>query len=325
MERDFQYTKVQEMKETTNAQLKDELTAIFGKKVQVNVQMAKYTTARLGGAADFLMVVNSSQDMEETILKLWQHDIPFYLLGGGSNILVSDHGLRGVVIINHARAIEMKCHQSHFTIWAESGAAMSAIARKAGKNELSGLEWATSLPGTLGGAIYGNAGAFGGDISGNLVLAEILHNERGKECWPCEWFDFEYRSSILKHAAEKSLILSALLRVSPGNAPEIHELMDTFHSRRRNRQPRGACTGSMFKNPSRDHAGRLIEAAGLKGTKIGDAHISQKHGNFFINNGNASSVDFIQLIQLAKDSVCKNFGVELELEVELLGDWDNLN
>jgi UDP-N-acetylmuramate dehydrogenase len=271
------------------------------------------------------MVVNSSHELKGTVLKLWEHDISFYLLGGGSNILVSDHGLPGVVIINHARAIEMKHHQSHFTIWAESGAAMSAIARKAGNSALSGLEWATSLPGTLGGAVYGNAGAFGGDISDNLVLAEILHKERGKECWPCEWFDFEYRSSILKRASEKPLILSALLRVFPGNALEIQELMETFHTRRRNKQPRGACTGSMFKNPSGDHAGRLIEAAGIKGTRIGEAQISQKHGNFFINKGHASSADFKELIELAKDSVHEKFGVALELEVELLGDWSILN
>ncbi|MCJ7626464.1 MAG: UDP-N-acetylmuramate dehydrogenase, partial [Anaerolineaceae bacterium] len=298
---------------------------VFGKKVQTNMRVAKYTTARIGGPADYLLVVHSSQELEETVLKLWENEISFYILGGGSNILVSDSGLRGVVIINHAKAIDIKRHQTHFTIWAESGALMSSIARKAGDNALSGLEWATSLPGTLGGAVYGNAGAFGGDISGNLVLAEILHKERGKECWPCEWFNFEYRSSILKNAPEKPLILTALLNVFPGNPSEIQELMDTFHARRRNKQPPGACTGSMFKNPPGDHAGRLIEAAGLKGTCIGDAHISQKHANFFINKGNACSADYMQLIQMVKNSVCKKFGVELELEVELLGDWDKLD
>ena len=301
----------------------NELHNIFGDRLQKDVKLSRYSTARVGGSADFLLVVNSAAELEQVIELAWRFDIPYHLLGSASNILVSERGTRGLVIINHARAIKVDLHSDPPTLWAESGALMSTIAQRAGAMSLSGLEWATSLPGTLGGALYGNAGAFGGEISHSLVLAEILHVENGRQNWICQQFDYLYRSSMLKRKpGQRVVILSAELKLQRGEYQQIQECMQRIQSRRRDRQPPGACTGSMFKNPPGDYAGRLIEAAGLKGTQIGGAQISTRHANFFINLGSATASDVYALIQRARQKVAERFGVQLELEIELLGDWN---
>jgi UDP-N-acetylmuramate dehydrogenase len=303
----------------------DELHNIFGDRLQKDVKLSRFSTARVGGCADFLLVVNSAAELEQAIGLAWRFDIPYHLLGSASNILVSEKGIRGLVIINHARAIKVDLHSDPPTLWAESGALMSTIAQRAGAMSLSGLEWATSLPGTLGGALYGNAGAFGGEISHSLVLAEILHVENGRQNWICQQFDYLYRSSTLKRKpGQRVVILSAELKLQRGEYQQIQECMQRIQSRRRDRQPPGACTGSMFKNPPGDFAGRLIESSGLKGSKIGGVEISPRHGNFFINHGSSTADDFMALIELTRKTVFEQHGIDLELEVELIGDWNHL-
>ena len=302
----------------------EKLREIFGDRLQANVRMSRFSSARVGGPVEFLAICDSAAQLEEDIRQLWANRFPFMLLGGASNILVSEKGLRGLVIINHARAIRLQAENTPPSIWAESGALMSTIVQRAGSASLSGLEWATALPGTLGGALYGNAGAFGSEISQNLLLANILHASLGKVDWTPLQFDFQYRSSVLKRQPEKEVvILGAELKLEHGDHQTIANLMQTLKSKRETRQPPGACTGSMFKNPEGEYAGRLIEAAGLRGTKVGDVEISMKHGNFFINNGKGTASDFMSLISLTKDTVAAKFGIEMELEVELLGDWDD--
>jgi UDP-N-acetylmuramate dehydrogenase len=185
---------------------------------------------------------------------------------------------------------------------------------------LSGLEWAAGIPGTLGGAVVGNAGAFGGELSGNLLLAEILH-PKGCENWPVERFEYAYRSSLLKQQPGQRVVLSASLALQHSTPEAVQARMNEFTERRHQTQPPGASMGSMFKNPPGDAAGRLIDLAGLKGTRIGDAQISTLHGNFFINHGQATAVDIYQLIDLARSQVARKLGVNLELEIECLGDW----
>lgn len=302
----------------------DTLLTIFGDRLQRKVRMARFSSARVGGPVDFLVIAHTAEQLEEDVLALWRNEIPFRLLGGASNVLVSEKGMPGLVVINHARAIRFEARSSIPVIYAESGALMSVIVRRAAAAGLRGLEWATALPGTLGGALYGNAGAFGSEISDNLIVAEILHSDKGKTKWHKEDFKFQYRSSILKRTMDqRTMILSAQLQVQHGSKDAIQELMATLKSKREIKQPPGACTGSMFKNPPGDFAGRLIEAAGLKGTKIGDVEISLKHANFFINNGGGTADDFHALIELARRKVADKFGVQLELEVELLGDWEH--
>lgn len=304
----------------------DALRAAFGDALQVNASMAAHTTARVGGPAEALIAVSSAADLEQAARRLWELDVPFFILGYGSNVLVSDQGLRGVVLLNRARALQIhagsQTDEVPPSVLAESGALIGTIARQAALQGLSGFEWAATVPGTLGGAIYGNAGAYGGDMSTSLILAEILH-PHGKEVWPVERMQYTYRSSQLKRSRLPAVILTAQLKLERSQPGVVQARMDEFSTRRRRTQPPGASLGSMFKNPPGDYAGRLIEAAGLKGARVGEAEISAIHANFFINHSGASATDIGRLIRLARETVADRFGVWLELEVELLGDWSD--
>lgn len=299
-----------------------ELRNLFGDRLQENVSMANYTTARVGGNAEAMLIAHTTQDLERAAQKLWEHDVPFYLLGAGSNILVSDQGLSGVVIINRARNIKIDVHSDPVTVLAESGANLGTVARQVALRGLSGLEWAATIPGSIGGAVYGNAGAHGGDMAGNLVLAEILHRNQGKQTWTVEQMAYSYRSSALKRNPGQAIILDARMRLTPSTVQAVQERMEANSAQRRQTQPPGASLGSMFKNPAGDYAGRLIEAAGLKGARMGGVEISPIHANFFVNNDQATASDIWKMIQMARKAVQEKFGIKLELEVELLGEWE---
>jgi UDP-N-acetylmuramate dehydrogenase len=302
----------------------EQLSTLFGSRLEQNVPMSRFSSARVGGPVDYLVICTTADELAHDVAALWQAEIPFTLLGGASNVLVSDRGMRGLVLINHARDIRVNSQSEPPTIAADSGALMTTILQRAAKASLSGLEWASGLPGTLGGALYGNAGAFGSEISHNLIMANILHSTKGRLVWSAADFEYRYRSSVLKRQPDRRdvVILSAELKLERGEEAAIRDLMQVLKSRRETKQPPGACTGSMFKNPAGHFAGKLIEEAGLKGSRKGDVEISQKHGNFFINNGNGTADDFMGLVKLTRESVASKFGVEMELEVELLGDWD---
>lgn len=297
------------------------LRDVFGDRLQENAPLAGYTSARIGGPADALIFARSADELGAAARTLWEMDIPFIILGGGANVLVSDKGVRGAVIINRARLVRFNSGTNPPTVWAESGVTLNDIAQRAARLSLSGFEWASTVPGSVGGAVYGNAGAFDGDMAGNLIAVELIHRQRGCETWSVEKLAYAYRSSILKREQQPLIILGAELRLEHGDPERIREKMRDFSTRRRNSQPPGASMGSMFKNPPGDFAGRLIEAAGLKGKRIGNAEISTKHANFFINHGDTKAADVLALIELAKKSVLERFDVELELEIELLGEW----
>jgi UDP-N-acetylmuramate dehydrogenase len=248
-------------------------------------------------------------------------DIPFILLGGGSNVLVSDRGVRGVVIINRARLLKFNSQADKPTVHAESGVTPNDIAQRAARLGLAGFEWAASIPGSLGGAIYGNAGAFEGDMAGNLLTVNVFQRDHGRQIWPVNKMEYGYRTSLLKRTHPPVIILSAELRLNHGDRQAIQHKMEQFSARRRSTQPPGASMGSMFKNPPGDKAGRLLEAAGLKGKSIGNAMISTQHANFFINNGQTKASEMRALIEMAQQAVLKQFGIKLELEVELIGEW----
>ncbi len=298
----------------------DKLVATFGEDLQRDVPLAPYTAARVGGSADGLIEVDSAPKLEKTALILWNLDVPFIVLGGGSNVLVSDAGVREIVILNRARSIEI--NEMAHTVWAESGASFGTLARKISARGFSGFEWAAGIPGTVGGAVYGNAGAHGSEVSDNFIMAKILHPLEGNQQWTFSQMDFTYRSSALKREDEKFVILSACFKFEVSTVPAARKLMKEYSSQRRMTQPPGASMGSMFKNPPGDFAGRLIEGAGLKGTQIGEAVISPIHANFFINKGGSRAVDIHSLIRLAKQSVEDQFGIKLDLEIELIGDWE---
>ena len=307
-----------------NAKSLNTLRETFGSKLQENVRLSNFTTMNVGGPAKALMIAHSADQLAEMVSNIWKMDLPVYVLGSGSNLLISDKGLRVVVIINHAHNVKVNTRTHPHTIWAESGALMVNLGKKLTLRGLSGMEWAATIPGTVGGAVYGNAGAFGKDTCRNLISSDILHKESGREIWECNRLEFTYRASKIKRNDEPAVILSALFHVEPGNINQIKADIDGFRSQRARIQPPGASVGSVFRNPYDDSAGRFIEAAGLKGKVVGGAIISPKHANFIINQGNASAQDVFELLVLARNTVKKNFGVELVPEIELLGEWDNL-
>ena len=291
----------------------------FSDQVQENISLAPYTSARIGGPADVLVTVRDADELAKAVQACQDAQLPFTLLGSGSNLLVSDKGIRGVVILNKARATEFR-PGAEPTVWAESGVVFSNLAHRAAAQGFSGLEWAATVPGTVGGAVYGNAGAYDGDTAQDLMRAEVL-TEAGREWWPAQKMGYGYRTSILKRGELKGIVLAAEFRLKNASPETIKTTIDQLTARRKATQPPGASMGSMFKNPPGDFAGRLIEAAGLKGKRIGNAEISTIHGNFFVNHGETRAADVKALIELAQKTVFEKFAINLELEVELVGEW----
>ncbi|MCL4297479.1 MAG: UDP-N-acetylmuramate dehydrogenase [Anaerolineae bacterium] len=319
------------------------LAAFFGDRPRRDEPLAGHTTLRLGGPAEVWLAVESAAELVTAVALARQHHVPIFMLGGGANLLISDAGIRGLVIENRANRVEFpsleKEKRDEVKLIAESGAALPNLARRCAKRGLSGLEWAVGVPGTIGGAVVNNAGAYGSDIAHNLSRAELLA-PTGERVWqPVEWFKYGYRTSRLKKkpvvsgqmsvaSSQKAesgpregwIVLQAELHLTPAPAVEVKARMDEFNRRRRATQPPGATIGSMFKNPPGDYAGRLIEAAGLKGYRIGQAQISPLHANFFQNLGGATATEVMGLIQTAQETVEAKFGVKLELEIEVVGE-----
>ncbi len=300
-------------------QMTADIKSAFGVRAQENIILAPYTSARIGGPADWMVTANSADELAETVSRLWEMNLDYVILGGGSNVLVSDRGVRGAVVLNRAKGVNFQ-EGNPPTVRAESGVVFSNLANRVAEKSLAGLEWAATVPGTIGGAVVGNAGSFGGDMAGNLIHAELL-TEHGRETWPVEKFEYGYRASALKKSTLKFVILSAELRLKHGVKEEVRFKIGEFTAKRKASQPPGASMGSMFKNPAGDAAGRLIEAAGLKGARIGNAEISALHGNFFINHGETQASDIRALIELAQKTVAEKFKVDLELEIEMIGEW----
>lgn len=302
-----------------------DLRTAFGPRLKLGEPLARHTSARVGGPADYLATAESAADLAELVTTARRLGLEPVLLGGGSNVLVSDAGVRGLVIINRARAIEFRATATtRPTVWAESGANLGLLARQCTARGLGGLEWAATVPGTVGGAVFGNAGAHGGDLAGNLVLAAILQQDGRVEQWGPSDLAFAYRTSRLKQAKAQGqplIVLGAELALTEGEPAALQAQVEQYVTHRKRTQPPGASMGSMFKNPPGDYAGRLIEAAGLKGVRLGQVEISTLHANFFVNLGEARAADVFALIHQAHAVVLDRFGVDLELEVELIGDW----
>jgi len=297
----------------------DVLYAKLGDKVKENVLLAPYTSARIGGPADILVVADDVTELVRIVKLLWKHEMPFTILGGGSNVLVSDKGIRGVVVLNRAKAVRFHSGDQP-SVTVESGVVFSNLANRSASKSFAGLEWAATVPGTIGGAVYGNAGAFGGDMAGNLICAELLTNT-SREKFNVEQMGYGYRTSILKRGELKAIVLCAELSLRNSTKEEAIVNIQQFSAHRKATQPPGASMGSMFKNPNGDYAGKLIEASGLKGTRIGNAEISPLHGNFFINHANTRAEDIRALVELVQKTVKEKQGVDLELEIEFVGDW----
>ena len=297
------------------------LLARFAQRLRKDVPLANLTTAKVGGVARYFLSAESAAQLAQDVSFLWAEEMPFFILGSGSNILVSDAGIEGVVILNKAKHFRFDEHSESRSIYAESGAILITVARQAALSGLTGLEWATTIPGTVGGAVYGNAGAHGASMQQNLLLVDILHRTKGYLSLNNEQMDYSYRSSALKREPGVAVILSARLAVEKGDTERIKELLNEFSARRKQTQPPGPSMGSTFKNPAGDSAGRIIDSLGLKGTRIGGVQVSPMNANFFINVGGACARDYYNLIRLVQGIVEEKTGIKLELEIEMIGDW----
>ncbi|MGW8317865.1 MAG: UDP-N-acetylmuramate dehydrogenase [Candidatus Promineifilaceae bacterium] len=298
---------------------------VFGDRFQLNVPMARYTSARVGGPAEMFVTVNSSSELLIAVDLAYNQRIPYLILGGGSNILVADRGIQGLVILNKARNVHFRPTGFGVVCTVESGMNLSSLARQCISKGLGGLEWAVSIPGSVGGAVVGNAGAHGSDMSHCLIAATVWEPGSGSRIYSNDEMEYGYRDSVLKKEHGKDqpsrLVVSAELELKPEAVEILVARADGFVAHRKQTQPGGASVGSMFKNPENYYAGYLIEAAGLKGYRCGGAYISEKHANFFICEEDATAEDVRALIAEAWNAVREQFGVELELEVQLVGDW----
>jgi UDP-N-acetylmuramate dehydrogenase len=308
---------------------RDALRSAFGDRVLYGEPLARHTSARIGGPADAYLLVTTQPDLKRAAAIAWDYDLPLLILGGGSNILVSDAGIRGLVVQNATGRVIFGAQEQmdnppllgwHLVV-AESGIGTIMLTRRCIKRGLGGMEWAIGVPGTLGGAVVGNAGAHGGDMAGVVAWVDALTSV-GEMHWTTPELGFSYRSSIIKRERRKCVILTVGLALMEEDSAALEARAAEFNERRKASQPPGATMGSMFKNPPGDYAGRLIEAAGLKGTCHGGAKISEVHANFIVNVQDATARDVRALVDLAREHVAAQFGVTLELEVELVGEWD---
>lgn len=308
------------------------LAEALGPRVLRDEPLASHTRMRVGGPADLLIVCESADEVVRAVGLARRHGVDWRVLGGGCNVLIADAGVRGLVIINRAARVEFEGAEAR----AEAGALLAALAGEAVEQSLAGLEWAVGLPGAVGGAVVGNAGAFEGNIAAVLRSATVLGPDGEVVERPNEWFEFEYRLSRIKGqetggrgaegrgsrgtGGQRCVVLAATFELAQGETEELAARASEILEWRRTRHPSGATMGSTFKNPPDSHAGYLIEQAGLRGYRIGGAQIAELHGNFFMNTGGATSADVWSLIQHARSTVRQRFGMELELEIELLGE-----
>ena len=290
------------------------------KNVFFNEPMKKHTTFRIGGAADCFIKCNSERVALNVARYCDEKNIPIFIMGNGSNLLIGDLGIRGVVLQLDDFFNECEFDDKECKVNAKSGILLSKLASLAAKHNMSGLECLSGIPGTLGGALYMNAGAYGDEIANYVEsVTYIDENSTVKTFNLCEC-EFGYRKSVFTDS--KKIILSAVLKLKPDTEEIIRNRMAEYTEKRVSKQPvEKFSAGSTFKRPEGNYAGTLIEKSGLKGKKIGGAEVSEKHAGFIINNGDASASDVIDLIKYVQDKVYSDSQILLEPEVKIVGDF----
>ncbi|MCY3780161.1 MAG: UDP-N-acetylmuramate dehydrogenase [Chloroflexi bacterium] len=287
--------------------------------------LARFTAARLGGPADYLYIAKdpSYSDLIPLLDQAWQRPIPVTIIGGGANILISDAGIRGLAIVNRATQIHHEDRGNTAVVTACTGTNLIRLTRYCYEHALSGMEWAIAVPGTIGGALVNNAGAHASDIAGSLRRVLIYEAGSGERWIEAKDMRYGYRYSRLKVRSDRRFfVMRAEFSFEREEPESIQRRMEDNNDYRRNTQPPGASLGSIFKNPPGDYAGRLIEAAGLKGLSLGAVQVSPVHANFLINlSADASARDYLALIKLVRKRVKERFDVALELEIQILGEW----
>lgn len=300
-------------------EIKKQFCELLGsEQVLTEEPMSCHTTFRIGGPADYFVCPRTAEEVRKTIEICLENQIPYFILGNGSNLLVSDQGYRGVIIqlfknMNQI-TVEGDC------IRAQTGALLSAIAKQALSSSLTGFEFAGGIPGTLGGAVVMNAGAYGGELKDVLETVTVLTQDLEIVTIPADQLEMGYRTSIVKK--KNYIVLEAVLRLRSGNEEEIRETMKELTQKRVSKQPLDLpSAGSTFKRPEGYFAGKLIMDAGLRGYRVGGAQVSEKHCGFVVNTDHATAEDVRRLMREVSDCVWEKFQVKLEPEVKFLGEF----
>lgn len=293
----------------------------IGVKTSRDEPLARFTTMRVGGPADLFATAHNTFELRALVRFARARELPHLLLGRGSDVVISDAGVRGLVIQVRAEGSRIDGDR----LIAESGLQMARAATETQRAGLTGLEFGLAIPGTVGGAVWANAGAHDNDVAAILDSARVLRADGTEVALPVDELAFGYRDSRFKRGAPGALpevILEATFGLAPAEPGTIKERLDDIRRWRQAHQPIGLpSAGSVFRNPAGESAGRLIEAAGLKGLRIGGAAVSEKHANFIVNDQKGTAADVRRLAERVRDEVATRHGIQLDFEVEFVGDW----
>jgi len=312
------------------------LKQILGKNLKEHVVLRDYTTMKVGGVADYFYIAKTVEEIIQAVMAAKKLKIPYEILGGGSNVIVSDFGFGGLIILNRSSNLAVLLDKAQIIV--DSGVSLSRLITEAANHSLAGLEPLFGIPGTVGGAIYGNAGAYGLEISQLVKNITVLSSQGKIARYSAKWLEPEYRSTKLKTLKKERqnvpIILSARLQLFPNKKEEILRKLAYYKKLKEEKQPCGQCSaGSIFKNPQfqKDKrsikqqkemsAGYILEKIGAKRMRIGDAQVSKKHANFIINKNKARALDIRALIDELRDKVREKRGIVLEEEIEYIGQW----
>ncbi|MBV4416875.1 UDP-N-acetylmuramate dehydrogenase [Clostridium tyrobutyricum] len=286
------------------------------KDIKIDEPMSSHTSFKVGGPADILITPESADQVLDAVKLCKSKNVPYYIMGNGSNLLVKDGGIRGVVVkLTKLKSIKVKDDR----IIVSSGASLKDVSQKALDNSLTGFEFACGIPGSVGGAVTMNAGAYNGEISNVIESVIVIDNHTKKRILNLEQLELAYRmSSILKYGY---IVLQVTFKLEKGDHNKINDRIENLNRRRSEKQPlEYPSAGSTFKRPEGHFAAKLIEDSGLKGMSVGGAQVSEKHSGFIINKKDATSKDILDLIKLVQDTVKQKFNVDLYTEVRIIGE-----
>jgi len=313
------------MGNTNNKEMTPRLIELLGEEhVFLEEPMAEHITFRVGGPAEWFVQVKTTEQLKQVMELCREQKVPYYIIGNGSDLLVADSGIRGVIIRLTGEFEEItakeKVNEGVCDICAGAGVMLATLSLRAGKKGFTGLEFANGIPGTVGGAVLMNAGAYGGEIKDTIVAADVLTKDGELRRLEKEELKLSYRHSVMMESGD--VVLRAYFRLTVRPKLQIFVMMESYRKARQEKQPLNyPSAGSTFKRPEGYFAGKLIQDAGLSGYKVGGAMVSQKHAGFVINADNATAADIYQLIQHIRQTVKEKFQVELEPEVRFLGDF----
>ncbi len=308
------------MKPATRSLAERLRSAGWGDRLVEHAPLAPYTTFHIGGAADLLLEASNSAELEALWRLAHEYQVPYLVLGRGSNVLVADRGVRGLVVINRCSGWDIN---PTGMLRVASGTLLSQVARQTAMMGWAGLEWGAGIPGSVGGAIVGNAGAHGGYVGDVLISATVLDHGQVRTLSGPD-LGMGYRTSRFKQISAgngRPLILEAVFALRPGDPEALSQQMAEWMHWRGEHHPKEPSAGSVFKRTAQYPAGFLIDQAGLKGRRRGDAQVSPQHANFIVNLGQARASDVRALVEEVQSTVAKQFGTHLELEIEMIGDW----